>query len=391
MDINQNKSFKAEIYNTDQQRRADQFGVYVKDNVNSIARYSCLAATVGLLFATLMAGSLPGTGIVAIAAMACFTTGLAFGFLFSIPKSAQNSDVIQRQFAESNPSYIPKDNTNLEQISDWLVKILIGASLVQLRQVAKIFESLAAKLSQCLLQTKHESLNVDATGLTPLTPYCQPFCLFLIIYFLILGFLTGYLVTRLWLPYVILMSGLAMKSAQKAEDQMQAVIKREVSDDITLLQETIVALREALKIAPQSTDNQALTRLAMKKAEECQEKFPANRMLGILYARLERTVNGYKKAIERLNLFISAWDQSHKPHDADYAALLFNLACYQNKRAEELDANNEKEAAEKLRQEAWEKLRESCKDDPQNVAEAKGDEDLKSLFNATIRNKEMLR
>lgn len=57
------------------------------------------------------------------------SVGAAGGFLFGIPRSnAANSDT-----TATPARYQP--NTNLEQVSDWLTKLLIGAALVQLARV----------------------------------------------------------------------------------------------------------------------------------------------------------------------------------------------------------------------------------------------------------------
>lgn len=72
-------------------------------------------------FATVLAGG----GAVAVAAM---LAGVLVGFLFGMPRAlaadGNNSDQPQGERYQSN--------TNLEQISDWLTKILVGVTLVQI-------------------------------------------------------------------------------------------------------------------------------------------------------------------------------------------------------------------------------------------------------------------
>jgi hypothetical protein len=57
-------------------------------------------------------------------AIASAATGYLLGFLFGISRSLQGGDS-----SESNSQSFP-GNTNLEQISDWLTKILVGVGLV---------------------------------------------------------------------------------------------------------------------------------------------------------------------------------------------------------------------------------------------------------------------
>lgn len=236
--------------------KADDYGGAVIRNVQTVARWSGAALALGLVFAFFMAGSWPGAGIIAIAALACYVFGSAFGFLFSIPRSAQNAETATAipGVDKVKEAQRPRDNTNLEQISDWLVKILVGAGLVNLGKMKDLLEASAAKLGHCLLLAKGGAAgmvqiaetagvsngppvlpgmtNADivarvlASGVNGSLPfvdaYYTGFCLFLILYFLVSGFLTGYLITKLWLPFVILRSSLAMVYLQLEADEEEA-------------------------------------------------------------------------------------------------------------------------------------------------------------------------
>lgn len=239
--------------------KVEKYGQEVFRNVGTIGQWSGLALVIGLIFAFLMAGwhwCWEGVGIVAITALACYLIGSAFGFLFCIPRSAQQPDSGAGLPLKEKMREIPRDNTNLEQISDWLVKILIGAGLVQLGKVKLMLEAVALKLSHCLLTAKAAAtavpgkaaemvmVNVSTNGVistnqitlsanavpdpanlssTFFHGYGEEFCVFLILYFLALGFLTGYLVTRLWLPFVILRSALALKlMTEDVDKELQA-------------------------------------------------------------------------------------------------------------------------------------------------------------------------
>lgn len=70
--------------------------------------------------------------IVALWAMAYCVGGFLIGFLFGIPKVLQANETVA---ARANPQY--RVNKNLEQISDWLTKIIVGLGLVQLRSVPR--------------------------------------------------------------------------------------------------------------------------------------------------------------------------------------------------------------------------------------------------------------
>jgi len=82
-----------------------------------------------------------GTAL-AIGSSAYFTGGLV-GFLFGVPRTVQGS-ALSKRFTQY------QGNTNLEQISDWLTKIIVGIGLVQIGHIvpalSKFAESMKAPL-----------------------------------------------------------------------------------------------------------------------------------------------------------------------------------------------------------------------------------------------------
>ncbi|MFF2143534.1 hypothetical protein [Kitasatospora sp. NPDC058190] len=104
--------------------------------------------------------------------------GGALGFLFGVPRVKSGS-------GEPQGSYAP--NTNLEQVSDWLTKVLLGVGLTQLGSLGERLHQLGTALAPALG-------GEDAA---------VPFAAALVLYFLVLGFLAGWLVTRLALPQVL--------------------------------------------------------------------------------------------------------------------------------------------------------------------------------------------
>lgn len=90
--------------------------------------------------ATLVAGALALTG------------GLV-GFVFAIPRSRQAERAPQTEAADGGSEQRLSDyaaNTNLEQISDWLTKILVGVTLIQFSELSNRFETAATSLSPLL-------------------------------------------------------------------------------------------------------------------------------------------------------------------------------------------------------------------------------------------------
>lgn len=110
--------------------------------------------------------------------------GGLFGFLFGIPRVLQRNG----KGASDDPNSVAASNTNLEQVSDWLTAIIIGASLVQLRTIGDGLDWLSTRVASELSVTANQ-----VSGAT--NGYALSY--FSIIYFFIGGFLFSYLFTRL--------------------------------------------------------------------------------------------------------------------------------------------------------------------------------------------------
>ena len=125
-------------------------------------------------------------------AAACFMAGFLAGFLFGVPKVGPEGESPRkpagpaRSGANGPQAYSQRPNTNLEQISDWLTKIIVGLGLVELKQIPTHLWNAARWVA--------ESLSVAAPN-----PATISFAGSLILYFSILGFLAGYLLTLLFL------------------------------------------------------------------------------------------------------------------------------------------------------------------------------------------------
>lgn len=120
---------------------------------------------------------------VAVAGAAALVGGIV-GFLFGIPLTSQQTGQAAGQGDGGPASGSFKPNTNLEQVSDWLTKIIIGIGLVQIGHALPALSKLAKSLSSPL------------GGL----PSSSAFGLGLVIYFALLGFLFLYLWSREVLP-----------------------------------------------------------------------------------------------------------------------------------------------------------------------------------------------
>lgn len=121
-------------------------------------------------FAALMIGVPGHLGLANLWAMGSIASGALIGFLFGVPRA--NPAAATGQFLH---------NTNVEAVSDWLTKILVGVSLVNLQAIGAFVDRLAADLAPALAAPK-------------------PFATGLIVYFFVVGVIQGYILTRMFLP-----------------------------------------------------------------------------------------------------------------------------------------------------------------------------------------------
>jgi hypothetical protein len=85
----------------------------------------------------------------ALVSMASACVGALVGFTFGIPRALQSPDSQGTQSSDSQGTrYLP--NTNFEQISDWLTKILVGISLVQIGKLPPALGALGRTLKPML-------------------------------------------------------------------------------------------------------------------------------------------------------------------------------------------------------------------------------------------------
>lgn len=137
------------------------------------------ALGIGLVAIALVALSTPAKassfGVCLMLAAASFGVFGLLGFLFGVPRRAPDSAAPAARL-----SYLP--NTNLEQVSDWLTKVLLGATLTQLGSLFDWFGALFTRMGSAL---GIDAGTAFAGGLT--------------VYFASAGFIGGWLATRMYL------------------------------------------------------------------------------------------------------------------------------------------------------------------------------------------------
>jgi len=152
---------------------------------NSALRVLVVSLAIGCLFIPLYAAQADGarqvisiTGVALLVALAALLAGALLGFLFAIPRTVVGGE--KDDTSQATTRY--QANTNLEQISDWLTKILVGVGLTQISAVAPALSKYA-----------------DYVG-AGLGGYAgsEPFSIGLLVFFAIEGFLISFIWTRIY-------------------------------------------------------------------------------------------------------------------------------------------------------------------------------------------------
>jgi hypothetical protein len=137
-----------------------------------------------------------GFGI--LIAGSAFIVGVLFGFLFGFPgrystsrssgSQAASQSSSDQSVASGRQSRSFLYNTNLEEISDWLTKVIPGASLVELNKLPPLI----FKLSEYMAKAVEPQNGLNSTSI----PYNAPVTTAILGYFSCCGLLYGYIYTK---------------------------------------------------------------------------------------------------------------------------------------------------------------------------------------------------
>jgi CheY-like chemotaxis protein len=197
-------------------------------------------------------------------------SGMLLGFLFAIPRTLPSGAVVaptaspstsnhavegavtdadQERAARSGSHTLPTPgyneiNSNLVEVSDWLTKIIVGVGLVELKDLPANAESVARFISP--------SLGVDANSAVPIAGG-------IMLFFSVLGFLIGYLLTRIYLAVIIKWADNMVK-IQNEPVRLRSGREIELSALSLLQQDTLSDLQQTvaeLASTPQNAESMA--------------------------------------------------------------------------------------------------------------------------------------
>jgi uncharacterized integral membrane protein len=290
-----------------------------------------------------VASCLPGGAVTSLAilwSLSCLTVGLLGGFLFAIPrvptsrrvdeKSSKKDPETKGQGTETQERIGLGINTNLEEISDWLTKILVGIGLVE----AKTLKASLGSAGQYIGQSMGPNGSVIAVGL--------------VVFFLCTGFLAGFLATRLFVSPSLRRAdeetgGIyeAERLAKEAKDKSDATPELyDVLDAAYATWNDFLSKKEIIKSSDRvEADEKAAAPkpvlppdLAYSYLHEFnkfydQPRWLLNRRLHMLMANFYADTSDYSDAIRVITRFIDSKRKAEQ-FDIHLAAGLYNRACY---------------------------------------------------------------
>lgn len=188
------KSFESAAFGGSTQSRSEWRRA---QDIQSLHVACTLLLAPGFLGLLLVAAWYDAMGSMLLWGSACLLAGGAVGFLFGIPRSGDKESA-NKGDSHSGVSLLAslpsaqraaRPNTNLEEVSDWLTKIIVGLGLVHLSSVYENLQKLSLTAAASLSLTPNDTHRSIAMAT--------------IVCFSVAGFIFGYLYTRLFLQGAI--------------------------------------------------------------------------------------------------------------------------------------------------------------------------------------------
>lgn len=271
-------------------------------------------------------------------ALGTLALGTLTGFLFCLPRIRQGEPV-ERESETTDPTkagdpakskraprgtdgYGLDINTNLEQISDWLSKIIVGLGLVELRKIPGHMVDLADYIAKDMGD-----------------PSARAFACGLVLFFAVCGFLYGYLYMRLILSHRFREADQKSKGLdqQKLDETAR---KTEGLELFAIINAEIAGIQAELPDAPPHEVDDAIRLLeAARKLQPDRRK--TNMLLGVLLAIKKKE---YERGIRICEEAIEAMRRSGSLTAKDEADFRYNIACFHMAEANDLPANDVRKA-----------------------------------------------
>ncbi len=353
----------------------ETFKKWISDNRRLLC-FLLVAFLVGVLATLLLKGETTWSATFAsyrLWALACLASGAFAGFLFAIPRVHQEPPPKVDPNMGATPqagethregvvspiaysSYSQQVNTNLETISDWLCKIIVGVGLIELRGIPTQIDYLAAALTRDL-----------GNGFT------HSYAGGLIVYFVILGFFGGYLVTRLFLAGEFRRADrAALGEDEKRDEKRVDKIIKQVGDDLNKQNDINAAVASGKIAQTFSNANDEFVDVSIKQLELARKRSPENRPAAIVLGSLYAKKGQYQNAIDVLVSTLEVKKKLGSGTDLDAGDMYYNIACYYYRLFRDTSDQGMKD---QYKVKMYDAFREAVRLNPSNASDAYTDAD----------------
>ena len=281
--------------------------------------------------------------VLTLEAAAGFAFGALTGFLFGIPRSLQgrgaqgqpgqgdrstsdagskqvNKTTVEDTTASGKEADLTNaaggyaSNTNLEEISDWLTKIIVGVGLINLKNFPSYLKATA---------TYFGSLSSCGQGCVAIPDSVS---LATLLYFFVCGFFFAYLLTRLALPAAFSRADRAALSfvSEKLETTVEKLETTQAEQQKVL---AIVLTGEARALINQSKDSEAMLNNALERLDSAIKYNPSYFVAYTEKGRALKRLAQLKNDPKLLEQALEAVTQARNLNPTNFPAV-YNSACY---------------------------------------------------------------
>lgn len=227
------KNYFSWLFSPEAKDYSDNTGYIYKRIISWIAGLTLLILILLLIFLN-KCNTLNGVITFLSVAGASVAGGAAIGFLFGLPRSEKYRFIKKDDTDHNARDYAYADNTNLEEVSDWLSKIIVGLTLVKLNTIISWLNLSAHSIDNAFSKgCDMHSLNFYVFG------YC-----IIILYFLAGGGLC-YLWARTNLSLIFTRSKKAQEELEKK--QLIAQVQSYANPDLNAADGVVVNIARDLQ------------------------------------------------------------------------------------------------------------------------------------------------
>lgn len=224
----------------------------------------------GIALSAALAVSHYVVGAVIGAVLAALLAGATLGFLFGIPRALTVAMPAADGHAGANNGGGFTHNTNLEQISDWLTKIVVGIGLVEAQSIGIAFQRLSRQVA---LEWGLGANGAASAG-------------FVLLASLLFGFIGFYIWTRTAFVYYLEHNETAVAGERRDREAAERRARQAEADAARAREQAEQAERDTLAERERKAEAERQAQLAREQAEQAEKQTQQAQRESNLYSRM---------------------------------------------------------------------------------------------------------